>query len=138
VVLAALKPRARVLVLDDALFARATLGAQLRARHLEVEEAASVLAAEMIIAKRVPQIAIVDVVLENGPSGIDFVRRLRADPATQRMLIIVISGSYVPEWLRSAEEAGCDRFLLKPYSVDALFDTIEEFLGHPRSAASVR
>ncbi|HWC75382.1 MAG TPA: response regulator [Gemmatimonadales bacterium] len=129
------RARASVLVLDDALFTRTTLAAQLRARDLDVELAESVSAAETVLAKRVPEVAIVDIFLERGPSGLDFVRRLRADPATQTMFIIAMSGHYVPDCLHYAQEVGCDRFLLKPYAVDLLIETIDQFLAGRRVAS---
>jgi two-component system, cell cycle response regulator DivK len=66
-------------------------------------------------------------------SGIEAIRRLKADPRTQDIPIIVVTASLLPEITRRAWAAGCDGFIEKPISIDGLIDEIRRLLAGRRS-----
>jgi len=101
-----------------------------------VDAAGSLPEAHEAVAAHAPDIAIVDVFLEDGPSGLEVARTLRSNPGTALTFIIAVSGHYAPDSLRLAHEAGCDRFLVKPCPVEVLVETIEHFLGSCRHSAA--
>jgi CheY-like chemotaxis protein len=126
----------RILLLDDSLFTRTMLAAELRELGFVVDAAGSLAQAHAALAANAPDIAIIDVFLEDGPSGLEVARSLRSNPATALTFIIALSGHYAPDSLRLAHEAGCDRFLVKPCPIDVLIETIEHFLGGVRPSAA--
>jgi CheY-like chemotaxis protein len=127
---------ARILLVDDSLFTRTMLAAELREMGFSVDAAGSLAEAHAAVAAQPPDIAIVDVFLEDGPSGLEVARKLRANPSTALTFIVALSGHYAPDSLRLAHEAGCDRFLVKPCPLDVLVETIEHFLGSCRESAA--
>jgi CheY-like chemotaxis protein len=129
-------PATRILLVDDSLFTRTLLAAELREMGFLVDAAGSLPEAHEAVAANAPDIAIIDVFLEDGPSGLEVARTLRSNPATALTFVIALSGHYAPDSLRLAHEAGCDRFLVKPCPVDVLVETIEHFLGSCRQAAA--
>ena len=126
----------RILLVDDSLFTRTLLAAELRDMGFLVDAAGSLPEAHEAVAAHAPDIAIVDVFLEDGPSGLEVARTLRSNPGTALTFIIAVSGHYAPDSLRLAHEAGCDRFLVKPCPVEVLVETIEHFLGSCRHSAT--
>jgi len=129
-------PASRILLVDDSLFTRTLLAAELREIGFLVDAAGSLPEAHAAVEANSPDIAIIDVFLEDGPSGLEVARTLRSNPSTALTFIIAVSGHYAPDSLRLAHEAGCDRFLVKPCPVDVLVETIEHFLGACRQAAA--
>jgi len=62
-----------------------------------------------------PDVVVTDMVLPNlGRDGLNLIRQLRANPRTERVCIIVVSGLVTPVDRRDAESAGADVFLMKP------------------------
>lgn len=60
-------------------------------------------------------------------SGLELVRRIRASGG--RMPIIVMTGGSAAEARAEAHEAGADAFLAKPFSADAVRQTLEVLLA---------
>ncbi len=126
----------RILLVDDSLFTRTLLATELREMGFLVDAAGSLPEAHQAVAAHPPDIAVIDVFLEDGPSGLEVARTLRSSPSTALTFIIALSGHYAPDSLRLAHEAGCDRFLVKPCPLDVLVETIEHFLGSLRQSAA--
>lgn len=74
-----------------------------------------------------PDVVVADINLA-GMSGLDLVRRLRQDARTRRLGIIVLTGYAGAFVKQAADEAGCDRFLLKPCMPDALAGEIRDLI----------
>ncbi len=67
-----------------------------------------------------PDLILLDVDMPE-TSGIDILHRLRADPATSRMLVVMVSSSEDGDQRLAALRAGADEFLSKPIDDLALF-----------------
>jgi CheY-like chemotaxis protein len=74
-----------------------------------------------------PSVVVTDADL-SGTSGLDLTRRLREDRRTQDTAIIVMTGEASASVRHQADEAGCDRFLLKPCMPDDLALAIRDVL----------
>jgi CheY-like chemotaxis protein len=61
-------------------------------------------------------------------SGLDLTRRLRTDARTKNTGIIVLTGYDVASVRRQADEAGCDRFVVKPCAPETLALEIRDVL----------
>jgi CheY-like chemotaxis protein len=64
--------------------------------------------------------------------GWEATRRLRRDPRTKRIPVIVLTGHALPEHAQAAREAGCDLVITKPCLPDQLLDAIRRILDTPR------
>lgn len=74
-----------------------------------------------------PDIILMDIQLP-GMSGIDAIKRLRADPATARIGVIAITASVMHQQMQQIMAAGFDGFIEKPIDLRRLLATIEQIL----------
>ena len=78
-----------------------------------------------------PDVIVTDVTMTDA-SGVELTRRLRGDVRTRNVGIIGLTGQTFGVTKRAAEEAGCDRFVMKPCLPDVLALEIREVLNHRR------
>ena len=78
-----------------------------------------------------PDVIVTDVTMTDA-SGVEPTRRLRGDMRTRKVGMIGRTGKTFGVTKRAAEEAGCDRFVMKPCLPDALALEIREVLNHRR------
>lgn len=104
----------RLLIVDDDAGLRALLRTTFETFDIAVEEAASVRTAERCIARARPDVIVLDVLMP-GESGLEFCRRLKEDPATRDIGVVLLTGS---DGSAQAEldSAGADALLRKPFS----------------------
>jgi CheY-like chemotaxis protein len=91
---------------------------------LAVEDAEAGLA---LVHVRRPDLIVMDVGLP-GMDGYEATRRLKADPATRRIPIVVLTAHAHADDRARALDAGCDRFLTKPLDPRALGGEVERML----------
>lgn len=117
-----------VLILDDDISIRRSMGRLFRSVHLEVETFAS--AGELLAYQRQarPACLVLDLYLPD-INGLDVLARLATtDP---ELPVVVITG-HVDESLRQRSlRAGATAFLTKPYDEQALLETIQSALFRP-------
>ena len=118
---ASLRPT-HVLVVDDDPSLRALLRASFEVAHIDVDEADGAAAADEAIAARLPDVIVLDVAMP-GLDGIGFCRKLKADPHTRAIPVVLLTGDSVSA--AAGEEAGAEGFVRKPFSPLALLDAIE-------------
>jgi two-component system, OmpR family, phosphate regulon response regulator PhoB len=82
----------------------------------------------VLAAEHRPDLIVLDLMLPR-MSGLDVLRALRANAATDGMHILVMSAW--PDADDAALKAGADAFLRKPFEPDALTALVEEALGMP-------
>ena len=116
----------RLLVVDDDAALRILLRTTFEVVDIEVEEADSAEAAEQMIATRAPDVVVLDVGMP-GMDGLTFCRRLKFDPATADIGVVLLTGSDRSEYV--AEACGADAFLRKPFSPLELLNTVEQIAG---------
>lgn len=121
---------AKVLVIDDEPAHAALLERLLTKDGYTVDTAGDTDTAIAAIARRNPDVILLDVVLPHG-NGFTFCRRLKSDPATRLTPIIMVTALSDRESRITGREAGADDFLTKP--VDG-----EELLARVRSLARVK
>lgn len=116
----------RVLVVDDVLDVRRTFGRFLTLEGMEPSYAAD--GVEGLAAARIslPDLVVCDVEMP-GMDGVALCTALRADDATRRVPIVIVTGSGSAGAL-AALAAGCDAVLPKPCSRALLIATIRDLL----------
>jgi serine/threonine protein kinase/CheY-like chemotaxis protein len=104
---------ARILVVDDDDAIRNWLFAVLRGDGHETQALASGEELFAALAREVPDLMLVDVLLP-GVNGLEIVQRLRAEPATAAVPVILITSLDPKRYMRVGMDLGADDFLVKP------------------------
>jgi response regulator RpfG family c-di-GMP phosphodiesterase len=117
----------RLLIVDDDAGLRALLRATFEGFDVLVEEAEDAAQAAARIAEAPPEVIVLDVVMP-GMDGLELCRRLKADPATADIRVILLTGS-TGGTLAAADSAGADAFVAKPFSPLELLAVAERLAG---------
>jgi serine/threonine protein kinase len=104
---------ARLLIVDDDDAIRNWLQAVMRADGHEVQALATGEELFATVAQEVPDLMLVDVLLP-GVNGLEIVQRLRAEPATAAVPVILITSLDPKRYMRVGMDLGADDFLVKP------------------------
>jgi two-component system, cell cycle response regulator len=118
---------ARILVVDDVLPNLRLLEAKLRAEFYEVELAAS---AQDALAKAkawAPDVILLDVMMPE-MDGFEVCRRLKADPTTAHLPVVMVTALTEQPERVCGLQAGADDFLSKPVDDAALFARLRALL----------
>jgi DNA-binding response OmpR family regulator len=81
-----------------------------------------------LAAKELPDLAVLDVMMPK-VDGFEVTRRLRADEATSRMPIILLTARSQDADVQQGFDAGADDYLRKPFSPDELRARVQAILG---------
>ena len=65
--------------------------------------------------------------------GAEILSRLRAEPVTSKVRVVVVSADANPHQIRNLTDAGADGYLTKPLAVQELFKTLDEQPSTPVS-----
>ena len=102
-----------VLVVDDSLLQMNVMLRHLENQDLEIITAADGHAAMRIAAERVPDLVLLDLVLP-GADGLEVCRRIKAEPATAEVPVIMITTLNGQEDKLNSLRHGADDFITKP------------------------
>ncbi|MDO4643319.1 MAG: response regulator [Cardiobacteriaceae bacterium] len=108
------------LIVDDSRLARLTLKRLLAKYDIEVAEAEGVIDGESWIARHtLPDIVFMDIMMPD-LDGYEGLARLRADPETHDLPVIMYSGDISEEARQKARDAGATGYLPKPADASRL------------------
>jgi CheY-like chemotaxis protein len=65
--------------------------------------------------------------------GWEATRRLKRDPRTKAIPVVVLTGHALPEHAQAARDAGCDLVITKPCLPDQLMDALRGILDAPKA-----
>ncbi len=119
-----------LLVDDDDVFVEAVT-AVLESRY-RVRRAANGSEALQMIGEERPDLVILDVMMDHLSEGFDVARKLKKDPATADLPIIMLTGvDQVYNVRMEVDESWvpCERYLEKPVAPDVLLGHVAEVLG---------
>lgn len=121
----------RLLLVDDDAGLRALLRTTFELVDIEVEEAEGAEQALAAIQGAPPDAIVLDVRMP-GISGLELCRRLKDEPATASIAIVLLTGSDGGTQ-EHAEQAGADALMRKPFSPLELLAVVERLTGglHP-------
>jgi two-component system cell cycle response regulator DivK len=118
----------RILVGDDFHDNREMYAAYLRFSGFIVVEAVTGMEAIEMALATTPNLIVMDLSLP-GMDGWEATRRLKIDPKTKHIPIVVVSGHALEGSVRAAKVAGCDAFLRKPCLPQALLAEVKKLLS---------
>jgi DNA-binding response OmpR family regulator len=114
----------RVLVADDEDDIRALVGLAVRKAGCTVVGSVADGAAALDLARaELPDLAVLDVSMP-GATGLEVCAALRADPATSRIGILLLSAGASLEDVAAGLAAGADAYLAKPFQVAGLIHQV--------------
>jgi DNA-binding response OmpR family regulator len=119
------KAAKRLLVVDDEPDILAFLQIILEDEGYEVVTSDKGEFLEQLHNDRLPHLILVDVLL-SGKDGRAIVKHLKSQPETMHIPVIMFSAH--PSAERTAQQAGADDFLAKPFEIDVLLAKIAHFL----------
>jgi response regulator RpfG family c-di-GMP phosphodiesterase len=119
----------RLLLVDDDAGLRALLRATFETFDVTVDEADGVAAAERRLAVSRPDVVVLDIFMP-GESGLDWCQRLKADPATHGIGVVLLTGGDGGAAAEAeAAAAGADAFVSKPFSPLQLLAVADRLAG---------
>jgi putative two-component system response regulator len=117
----------RILLVDDDPGLRTLVKTTFEVADVEVSEAESAAAARSQIATARPDVIVLDVNMPQ-TSGLEFCEELKTDSATRNIPILLLSGSEGGTEA-TAQQAGAEAFLRKPFSPLELLSVAERLAG---------
>jgi two-component system, cell cycle response regulator DivK len=123
---------ALVLIVEDNILSQRLFNDLLEVHGYSTRVTASGEDALLLAQTEPPDLILMDLQLPD-LSGIEAIRRLKADPSTRDIPIVVVTASLLPEITRRAWASGCDGFIEKPISIDGFMEEIRRHLTGGRS-----
>jgi two-component system, cell cycle response regulator DivK len=117
----------RILVVEDQEDNRQIIRDLLSVTDYEITEAISGEEALVAVAKRRPDLILMDIQLPI-MDGYEATRRIRAEPGLQSIPIIAVTSYALSGEEQKAHAAGCTDYVPKPYSPRQLLAKIREYL----------
>lgn len=128
---------ARILVVDDNLANRRLLQAKLEARYFEVILAENGQQALDLAGEKLPDIVLLDVMMP-GMDGYEVCERLKADPRTAFIPVVMVTALSQQEHRLKGLKSGADDFVTKPFDDFSLMTRINTLLRYNSVAGELR
>lgn len=116
-----------ILIVDDEPLTRNLLRLMLERAGFDTSEAEDGLKALLMMAEQSPDVLLLDVMMPN-MDGLTVCEKLRAQPETAVLPIILLSARTSSEAVRAGLDAGATKYLSKPINRKELINTIHEVL----------
>lgn len=113
----------RILLVDDDVLTLDVLRTILDLEEFEVSTAADGEEALAKVAADRPDAVVLDVMMP-GIDGFEVCEKLKGDPATADLPIVLLTAKDRPEDRQRGEDAGADAYLTKPFSPLSLIETL--------------
>jgi CheY-like chemotaxis protein len=119
---------AQILVVDDEADIVRIVSRIMESRGHQVRSASDGTAALSEVARERPDVLILDLNLPH-VDGYEVCRRLKADPETASIPVLMMTAAYVTvDDARRGEEAGADEYIIKPFLREVLVHNVERLL----------
>ena len=124
-------PRGRVLVVDDDAVIRALITVNLELEGFSVTTAVDGEDCLTQARTQLPDVITLDVMMPR-MDGWEAARRLRADPATAGIRVVLLSALGQEVDRQRGDRIGVDAYLIKPFDPDDLITVVHRLAGLPR------
>jgi DNA-binding response OmpR family regulator len=123
----------RILIVDDEPNIVLSLEFLMKREGWEVESAGEGQGALLALARRLPDLVILDVMLP-GMSGFDVCERIRSDPRWKGLRILMLTAKGRETEVNKGLRLGADVYVTKPFSTKELIAQVRQLLGETGSA----
>ncbi|MEZ4425512.1 MAG: response regulator transcription factor [Gemmatimonadota bacterium] len=127
----------RILVVEDEADIAALVAYQLTRAGFQVQTVSSGSEALESIERQVPHLVVLDIML-SGLSGLEVLEKLRADPATREVPVLLLTALREASDRIRGLELGADDYLTKPFSPKELVLRVEAVLRRSTGTAGAR
>lgn len=117
-----------ILIVDDDWMNREVLRGHIEFADFRVIEAASGEKALALVTAQQPDLVVLDALLP-GQSGFEVCQHMKANPATAKIPVIILTALGEAKDQQAALDAGADGFLLKSVPSQVLLDQIATLIG---------
>ena len=118
---------ARILIVDDVPANTRLLAAKLTAEYYQTKTARDGFEALVAASNWQPDLILLDVMMP-GMDGFECCRRLKADPATRHIPVVMVTALGQPSERLQGLEAGADDFLTKPVESETLIARVRSLV----------
>ena len=123
-----LKSKKNLILIDDNAEMRRYLKMELR-NQFNVETCASAEEAWKRIVSIIPDAIVTDFLTGGEMDGADLCGKVKRNPSTNLVPVLILSSQWDEETLRKCTENGADRYLVKPVPVDLLRTSIQQAIS---------
>jgi two-component system phosphate regulon response regulator PhoB len=128
-------PRERILIVEDEEDIRELVRYNLAKEQYQVAVAATAEEARRAVEAAPPELIVLDLMLPD-QDGLDFCRRLKAQPATAGIPIVMLTAKGEEADIVAGLEMGADDYVTKPFSPRVLLARIRAVLRRDREPAA--
>ena len=125
--------KAKVLIVEDDVSSQQYYSVILEEKY-EICMVSTVEEAKQALKQNIFKVAIIDISLPGGESGIDLIKDIKVEFADNPVLI-VISAHAFPKIRMEALEAGASEFFTKPIMSGTLIESIEKYVTRSKQKA---
>jgi two-component system phosphate regulon response regulator PhoB len=118
----------RVLIIEDQADIRKLIRMTLEFEPYEIHDAADGASGLRLACEVIPDLMLLDVMMPGELDGLQVCARVRADPALQATLVVLLTARGQLQDRAAGVHAGADAYLVKPFSPLQLIETIERLM----------
>lgn len=115
----------KLLIVDDHDELRELLKMTLEYSHFELLEATDGQQALELVEQHQPDVLILDIMMPGELDGIEVCQRIKANPKTAHIRVVLLSAKGQTDDIRTGGEAGADAYFVKPFSPMSLLESIQ-------------
>jgi CheY-like chemotaxis protein len=123
----------KILLADDSLTIQKVVELTLAGTDYELTCVSNGQKALASLAAERPDLILADVVMPE-KNGYEVCEAVKGNPATARIPVVLLSGTFEPFDRERAERIGCDLIISKPFDAQHLLEEIERFLARAAAA----
>jgi CheY-like chemotaxis protein len=119
----------KILIVDDQLEVRELVQVTLEIGNYQIIAAENGKQALEVAQAEHPDIILLDIMMPgSNVDGLEACRRLKNDPATANITIVMLSAKGQESDIEAGRQAGADDYFTKPFSPIALIEKVEEVM----------
>jgi CheY-like chemotaxis protein len=124
------KEMKKILIVDDELQMRELVEVTLAFGDYNILHAANADQALAVAGAEFPDLILLDVTMpDSSVDGFEVCRRLKSDPSTQAISIVMLTARSQKKDFEKGQLAGADGYFTKPFSPLQLLNKVEDLLG---------
>jgi CheY-like chemotaxis protein len=120
-----------LLIVEDQPDIRKLISMTLEFSDFEVHEAEDGTTGLQLVERIRPVVVLLDIMMPGELDGIQVCERIKQNPHTSHTKVVLLTARGQKTDLEAGKRAGCDAYLVKPFSPLQLIDTIEQLLPGP-------